>query len=121
MIKSFDEVFEDVTKYGTKVKTDEYHANGTHVIIDQGQEQIAGYTDLEDGLFTAIPALVFGDHTRVVKYVDKPFFLGADGIKVLHSRLPNANYRYLYYALKSIRIPNTGYNRHFKSDSNERV
>ena len=114
MRKSFDEVFEDSTKYGAKVKTDEYHANGAHVIIDQGQEQIAGYTDLEDGLFTSVPALAFGDHTRVVKYVDKPFFLGADGVKVLRSKYADANYRYLYYALKSIRIPNTGYSRHFK-------
>ena len=114
MRRSFDEVFEDVTKHGTKVKTDEYYANGAHIIIDQGQEQIAGYTDLEDGLFTSVPALVFGDHTRVVKYVDQPFFLGADGVKVLRSKFSDANYRYLYYALKSIRIPNTGYNRHFK-------
>ena len=114
MRRAFDEIFEDVTKYGTKVKTDEYHVNGAHIIIDQGQEQIAGYTDLKDGLFTAVPALVFGDHTRVVKYVDKPFFLGADGVKVLRSKFSDANYRYLYYALKSIRIPNTGYNRHFK-------
>lgn len=41
-------------------------------------------------------------------------FLGADGVKVLRSKVPNANYRYLYYALKNAKIPNTGYNRHYK-------
>lgn len=46
--------------------------------------------------------------------MDQPFFLGADGVKVLRSRFKDANYRYLYYALKSVKIPNTGYNRHFK-------
>ena len=61
-----------------------------------------------------MPAIVFGDHTRIVKYVAQPFFLGADGVKVLRSRFKGANYRYLYYALKSVKIPNTGYNRHFK-------
>ena len=60
------------------------------------------------------PAIIFGDHTRIVKYVDKPFFLGADGVKVLRCRFEDADYRYLYYALKSVKIPNTGYNRHFK-------
>ncbi len=114
MKKSFEEVFEDQTKYGTKVKTDEYCFSGTHIIVDQGQGQIAGYTNREDGLFVDVPAIVFGDHTRVIKYVDAPFFLGADGVKVLRCRFENANYRYLYYALKSTRIPNTGYNRHFK-------
>ncbi len=110
----FDEVFEDRTKYGTKIKTDDYHSFGAHIIIDQGQEQIAGYTDLEEGLFTDVPAIIFGDHTRIVKYVDIPFFLGADGVKVLRSRYENANYKYLYFSLKNARIPNTGYNRHFK-------
>ena len=114
MIKSFDEVFEDVTKLGVKIKTDEYHPIGKYQIIDQGQEAVAGYSDLEDGVFENVPAIVYGDHTRIVKYVDQPFFLGADGVKVLRSRFKDANYRYLYYALKSVKIPNTGYNRHFK-------
>ena len=114
MIKNFDEVFEDVTKLGTKIKTDEYHPTGKYQIIDQGQEAVAGYTDLEDGVFENVPAIIFGDHTRIVKYVDQPLFLGADGVKVLRSRFKDANYRYLYYALKSVKIPNTGYNRHFK-------
>ena len=58
--------------------------------------------------------LLYLEITRIVKYVDQPFFLGADGVKVLRSRFKDANYRYLYYALKSVKIPNTGYNRHFK-------
>lgn len=114
MIKRFNEMFEDVTKLGVKIKTDEYHPIGKYQIIDQGQEAVAGYSDLEDGVFENVPAIVFGDHTRIVKYVDQPFFLGADGVKVLRSRFKDANYRYLYYALKSVKIPNTGYNRHFK-------
>ena len=114
MRKKFDEIFEDCTKLGTKIKTDEYHSNGKHPIIDQGQEMVAGFTDLEDGLLDAVPAIVFGDHTRIIKYVDCPFFLGADGVKVLRSKVPNAKYRYLYYALKNAKIPNTGYNRHYK-------
>ena len=113
-MKSFNEVFEDKTKYGTKIKTSEYCEMGAHLIIDQGQEQVAGYTDIEEGVFEEVPVIIFGDHTRVIKYVDKPFFLGADGVKVLRSKFKNANYKYLYYALKNARIPNTGYNRHFK-------
>ena len=113
-MKAFDEIFIDKTKYGVKVQTSEYSELGEHIIIDQGQSQIAGYTDREEGLFEEVPVIVFGDHTRIIKYVDKPFFLGADGVKVLRSKDENANYKYLYYALKNAKIPNTGYNRHFK-------
>ena len=114
MMKTFNEIFEDRTKIGTKVKTDEYYEKGAYLIIDQGKNLIAGYTDMKDGLFEDVPAIIFGDHTRVIKYVEEPFFLGADGVKVLRSKYDDANYKYLYYALKNAKIPDTGYNRHFK-------
>ena len=113
-MKKFNEIFIDKTKYGEKIQTSEYEKQGKHIIVDQGQAEIAGYTDREEGLFNEVPVIIFGDHTRLIKYIDEPFFLGADGVKVLRSKEKNANYKYLYYALKSAKIPNTGYNRHFK-------
>ena len=110
----FTDVFEDVTKQGRKIPTSDYHETGAHPIIDQGQSAIAGYTDKTDGLFTDVPAIIFGDHTRVLKYVDTPCFLGADGVKLLKAKIANPNYKYLYYVLSNANIPNTGYNRHFK-------
>ncbi len=110
----FTDVFEDVTKKGRKISTSDYHDSGLHPIIDQGQSAIAGYSDEEDGLFMEVPAIIFGDHTRVLKYVDTPCFLGADGVKLLKAKIVNPNYKYLYYVLSNANIPNTGYNRHFK-------
>ena len=40
--------------------------------------------------------------------------MGADGVKLLKSKINDANYKYLYYVLSNAKIPNTGYNRHFK-------
>lgn len=110
----FLEVFEDVTKYGTKIPTDKYLASGEYPIIDQGQTYISGYINDGTGLFTDVPAIIFGDHTRVLKYVDTPCFLGADGVKLLKTKDNSSDYKYLYYALCNANIPNTGYNRHFK-------
>lgn len=111
---AFSTIFADVTKLGTKLQTSEYLEYGKHPIVDQGQDIIAGYTNQEEGLFSDVPVIVFGDHTRVVKYIDTPFFLGADGVKVLKGIRPDTDTRYLYYAVSAVRIPNTGYNRHFK-------
>ena len=111
---SFDEVLKDCTKLGTKIPTSEYLETGKYPIIDQGQNDIAGYHDSDDGLFEDVPTIVFGDHTRVVKYVDKPCFLGADGVKLLCPVDKDINCKYLFYQLSYADIPNTGYNRHFK-------
>ena len=111
---SFDEVLKDCTKLGTKIPTSEYLENGKYPIIDQGQNDIAGYYDSDDGLFEDVPTIVCGDHTRIVKYIDKPCFLGADGVKLLCPVSKDTNCKYLFYQLAHADIPNTGYNRHFK-------
>jgi len=113
-MEAFKDIFEDCTSLGTKIPKDNYLSEGKYIVVDQGQNIIAGYTNEEDGLYEDVPAIVFGDHTRIIKYVDEPFFLGADGVKLLKSKKKDANYKYLYYALKNARIPDTGYNRHFK-------
>lgn len=110
----FIDIFDDVTKQGRKIPTNQYLLSGKYPIIDQGQALFAGYTDEDEGLFEDVPAIIFGDHTRIIKYIDKPCFLGADGVKLLKAKIENANYKYLYYALVNAKIPNTGYNRHFK-------
>lgn len=110
----FSDVFFDATKEGCKIPKEKYLPQGLYPIIDQGQGDIAGYTNNSDGLYKEVPAVIFGDHTRIIKYVDTPFFLGADGVKLLKAKDPAANYKYLFYALCAAKIPDTGYNRHFK-------
>ena len=44
---------------------------------------MVAYTNLVDGLYENVPTNVFGDHTRAIKYVDKPFFLDAAGVNLL--------------------------------------
>lgn len=110
----FSEIFRDETKYGTKIPKEKYLPQGEYPIIDQGQNDIAGYTDNKEGIYTNVPAIIFGDHTRIIKYIDMPFFLGADGVKLLKAKKENIIHKYLYYALLNAKIPDTGYNRHFK-------
>lgn len=110
----FTDVFCDVTKNACKLPTSEYMEFGKNPIIDQGQNDIAGYTNKSHGLFNDVPAIIFGDHTRIIKYVEAPFFIGADGVKVLKAKDNDSNYKFLYYALTAAKIPDTGYNRHFK-------
>ena len=110
----FDDIFQDYTKYSLKIPKNMYLKSGLYPIIDQGKEEIAGYSDKNINIFDKIPVIIFGDHTRIFKYVDYPFFLGADGVKILKNTSSLFLDKYLYYSLKNFKIPNTGYNRHFK-------
>ncbi len=57
--------------------------------------------------------IIFGDHTLAVKYIDRPFAVGADGVKLLSPK-GISDAKYLYYLLQSLRVPSRGYSRHFQ-------
>ena len=97
-----------------QVPKSEYAENGCWPIIDQGQDFIGGYVDDETRLInSAAPIIIFGDHTRIFKFVDFEFALGAQGTKPLLAE-DGFNSKYLYYALCNLDVPPRGYNRHYK-------
>lgn len=110
----FASVFSDKTGGNTKLQTCDYRESGEFPIIDQGQDFIAGYTNQVDAVASVeLPVIIFGDHSRTLKFVDQPFVLGADGTKVLSPRR-DGDARFLFHYLRSLEIPSAGYSRHFK-------
>ena len=113
--KRFEELFKRLNGNSHKIQSTEYSVNGLHPVIDQGQDTIVAYSDQTEKLFKcpADGVIVFGDHTRIVKFVDVDFLIGADGTQLLAMK-GNDVTKFLYYQLSTKDIPNTGYNRHFK-------
>jgi len=111
----FDDAIEDITGGNSKVKQSDYKSNGTLAVIDQGKDRIAGYVDdLSLRCKVNFPVVLFGDHTKILKFVTEPFALGADGVKVL-APCPDLDAKFAYFYLQLVRFPaGTGYSRHFK-------
>jgi type I restriction enzyme, S subunit len=104
----------NISLTGKKLKQKEYQGAGKYPVIDQGQLFIGGYTDNSDlALEIKDPVIVFGDHTRVIKYVDFDFVPGADGVKVLK---PSEIFfsKLFYYFVQAIQLPDKGYARHYQ-------
>lgn len=112
-IKDF-ELCLDKTKTTTKLKSSLYGEQGAFPIVSQEKELISGYWDKEEDVFKhKTPIVVFGDHTKVVKYIDFDFVIGADGVKILSPK-PFLNPKYFYYWVCSVQIPSHGYARHYR-------
>lgn len=108
----FDEVLDETGEF-TKLKTKDLAATGKYPVVDQGINLIAGYADDEKLLYKGdLPVIIFGDHTRSVKFIDFQFAVGADGTKILrpHRFLSP---KFFYYYLKAIQVPSLGYSRHY--------
>ncbi|HAT1212327.1 restriction endonuclease subunit S [Corynebacterium striatum] len=108
----FSESFDDVTRGLKKVPKSAYEEVGSTPIVDQSMNFICGYTD-EIPTLVSPPYIVFGDHTRELKYIDFAFVPGADGVKVLKPA-EGIDPKFLYYYLKAHPVQDLGYSRHFK-------
>ena len=113
--KVFTEIFTVIPDSKSKIKSSSYLESGKYAVIDQGKELVAGYTNTSPTVDEkSLPVIVFGDHTRAVKYVDFPFTAGADGTQILKpSALTNPKFGF-YLVLHAVgQIPSKGYARHF--------
>jgi len=95
-----------------KLEKRQYLSHGIIPIIDQGQKFIIGYTNEMKALIQKEEYVIFGDHTREIKYVDFAFAQGADGVKILKPA-KEVNCRFLYQTMKNLDIVSRGYNRHW--------
>jgi len=114
-VLTFCDAIKDATAGNPKIKKGAYKQNGSLAVIDQGQELIGGYIEDESqACKEQLPCILFGDHTKIFKFIDQPFALGADGVKVL---VPKGEFdkRFLYHYLNTLKLPDdAGYSRHYK-------
>lgn len=111
----FQEVIEKVSSKSYQINSSEYLSEGKYPVVDQGKTKIIAYSNLSDKLFSCPNegVIIFGDHTREVKFIDFDFIIGADGTQILKSK-DKFNTKYIFYCICEYKIPNTGYNRHYK-------
>ena len=103
------------TKKKPSIPKRDYQESGEFPVIDQGASFIAGWTDSAEAVISDnLPVVIFGDHTRIFKYVDFPFALGADGTQLLYPNDEILDPHFFYYALSNLKVPNKGYNRHYR-------
>ncbi len=108
----FDKIFHVNNKKSAQIKSSDYLETGSVPIVDQGKQLIAGYCNNKER-YTSIPVIIFGDHTRCLKWVDFEFCPGADGTQVLDTN-GYINKKFGYYLLCFTDIPNLGYSRHMR-------
>lgn len=102
----------DETRGHKRIPTADYQLQGRTPVVDQSQILVAGYTE-ELSTLTDPPYIVFGDHTREIKYLDQPFLPGAQGVRILKAT-QEADPKFLYHYLAFNKVQNLGYSRHFK-------
>lgn len=96
-----------------QVQSKEILKEGYYPVVSQGLSLVDGYVNDGSKFIKDLPVILFGDHTRNVKYIDFPFVIGADGTK-LHKAIgiyPQYLFLWMLYAANTLR--DRGYARHY--------
>jgi type I restriction enzyme S subunit len=110
----FDEAIDIVSDHGFRIKQKEYLPSGHTPVVDQGEGLIGGYTNDKNARITEpLPIIGFGDHTRRFKFINFPFAVGADGVKLFHP-LNIYHPQFLFNQLGTIDLEDRGYGRHYQ-------
>ena len=110
----FENCLNEKTGGYKKLKKNDLRKSGKIPVVDQGERFITGYTNDESNLYQGgLPAVIFGDHTRRIKYIDFDFAVGADGTKILHP-FEALSPKFFYHYLKALSLESQGYSRHYR-------
>jgi type I restriction enzyme, S subunit len=82
------------------VSSTDYVPTGTPVLT-AGKTFLLGYTSDSDGIFDAVPVIIFDDFTTASKYVDFPFKAKSSAMKMLSAR-PGVSLRYIHERMQLI-------------------
>ena len=106
------DIYTDISSKPYQILQSQIQESGKYPVVSQSAKYKEGFTDSNNVFSHSLPCIIFGDHTRVVKYIDFDFVVGADGVKIQY---PKVNAKWAYYAMEyvSSHIVNKGYSRHF--------
>ena len=87
---------------------------GKYPVVSQSDNAVEGYTNAEIAI-TDVPLVLFGDHTCCLKYIQEPFVVGADGVRLLKSKDGDSEFLYYYLATLIPSVEDGRYRRHYVS------
>ena len=96
-----------------QIQTKDILKTGNIPVVSQGQNLIDGYCEAKNKVVTDLPLIMFGDHTRNVKFIDFPFVIGADGTKFHKCICISSDFLYFWMVVIAEQLKDRGYARHY--------
>lgn len=118
-LKALDSLVDYVQPGPYIVSSTQYDAHYRTPVLTAGQSFILGYTNEEEGIYNASPqspVIIFDDFTTSFHWVDFDFKVKSSALKILKIKdKQEADFRYIYMAMKTIVFIPTNHIRHWIS------
>lgn len=92
------------TNYDDKYKTP---------VLTAGKTFILGYTDEEQGIYDALPVIIFDDFTTASRYVNFKFKVKSSAMKILTPNTDLVLPKFIYYRMQIIQFDHSTHKRYW--------
>ena len=108
--------YEQPTKY--LVSSTDYKDEYTIPVLTAGKSFVLGNTNEKNGIFPKekLPVIIFDDFTTAIKFVDFPFKVKSSAMKILHAKKNEADIRFLFYKMLTIKFAHDQHKRYWISE-----
>src|SRR3989344_8622628 len=88
------------------VSSKNYRSEYKTPVLTAGKTFILGNTNEKENIFPAekLPVIIFDDFTTAIKFVDFPFKVKSSAMKILHPKKKEADAKYLFYLMQTIKL-----------------
>ncbi len=108
--------YEQPTKY--LVSSTDYRDEYMIPVLTAGKSFVLGNTNEKSGIFPKekLPVIIFDDFTTAIKFVDFPFKVKSSAMKILHAKGNEADIRFLFYKMLTIKFAHDQHKRYWISE-----
>ena len=110
---------EDILEYEQPqayiVKSTEYSDKYITPVLTPGKSFVLGYTNESEGIYNALPVIIFDDFTTESKYVDFPFKVKSSAMKILRAK-GEIDIRYVAFFMSITRLTGDTHKRYWISE-----
>ena len=97
------------------VKSTDYSDQYVTPVLTPGKSFVLGYTNESEGIYNALPVIIFDDFTTESKYVDFPFKVKSSAMKILRAK-GEIDIRYVAFFMSITRLAGDTHKRYWISE-----
>lgn len=115
-IATFEDLLDYIQPTEFIVASTEYDDKYKTPVLTAGKSFIKGYTNETNGIFDALPVIIFDDFTTATQFVNFPFKVKSSAMKILKPTSDLVNIKLLFYFMQTVHLKSETHKRYWISE-----
>lgn len=115
-IAKFEDLLDYIQPTEYIVASTEYDDKYKTPVLTAGKSFIKGFTNETNGIFNAVPVIIFDDFTTATQFVNFPFKVKSSAMKILKPTSDLVNIKLAFYFMQTVHLKSETHKRYWISE-----